>query len=41
VLFSVIFIHMHHAFHLGPRDDDRANEGRGVELTTRRSRQTP
>jgi hypothetical protein len=23
VLFSIIFIHMHHASHLGPGDDDR------------------
>jgi hypothetical protein len=24
VLFSIMFIHMHPASHLGPRDDDRA-----------------
>jgi hypothetical protein len=32
VLFSIIFIHMHPAYHLGLRDDDRASD---VVPTTR------
>jgi hypothetical protein len=32
VIFFIIFIHMHLASHLGPRDDDRASD---VVPTTR------
>jgi hypothetical protein len=32
--YFIIFIHMHPASHLGPRDDDRASD---VEPTTRYS----
>jgi hypothetical protein len=32
VVFFIIFIHMHLAFHLGPREDDRASD---VVPTTR------
>jgi hypothetical protein len=34
VVFFIIFIHMHLASHLGPRDDDRASD---VVPTTRYS----